>query len=558
MSTSTSKKTLMAIDVDGDVIVVRSAYDSSVVSFMRGHRYDAQRGGWIVGSTPENARWLLRCPLDGVFVRATRAVEELACSAPDPQEVDYETQPERRKVDLWRHQVGAHNFAVGRDDALLAMGMGTGKSLCTVALSDTQQWRRTLVLCPTSVMGVWRREFAKWSVDDVDVLVLDRKRWNNARQAKEAEQFLAMCNTRGVRAVVVQNYEAAWRPQFSRFALKAQWDAVVCDESHRIAKPHSKVGKFAAKLGKVAGKRLCLTGTPLSHSPLDIFGQARFLNPQYFGESWARFRGAYAVTGHFGADHIVDYKDLDVLASIMDQFTYQVDSSVLDLPEVQHIDLTAELPSKAARAYRALEQEMIAEVEGGTITVANGLVKLLRLQQMTSGYAVTEGGDLVQIDDGKQRLLSELLVDIDTSADPVVVFCRFREDLRRIEETCEKLGRAYGEISGSRRDLTPQATMPEGVEVMGVQIQSGGTGIDLTRARYGVYYSVGYSLTDFDQSVARIHRPGQDRPVTYYHLVMRDTVDVTVYKALSKRRDLVESVIDRLKGYDTEQHNPST
>jgi SNF2 family DNA or RNA helicase len=75
-------------------------------------------------------------------------------------------------------------------------------------------------------------------------------------------------------------------------------------------------------------------------------------------------------------------------------------------------------------------------------------------------------------------------------------------------------------------------------------------GIDLTRAAYVVLYSVGYSLSNYDQFLKRTHRPGQTRPVRYYHMVCEGTVDRTIYKALGKRRDLIESVLARLRGED--------
>ncbi len=82
-----------------------------------------------------------------------------------------------------------------------------------------------------------------------------------------------------------------------------------------------------------------------------------------------------------------------------------------------------------------------------------------------------------------------------------------------------------------------------------VQIQSGGVGIDLTRAAYAVYYSIGFGLGDYEQSLARLHRPGQSRKTHYYHLIAEDTVDRRLYGALEKRKDLITAVLEDL-GYD--------
>jgi SNF2 family DNA or RNA helicase len=83
--------------------------------------------------------------------------------------------------------------------------------------------------------------------------------------------------------------------------------------------------------------------------------------------------------------------------------------------------------------------------------------------------------------------------------------------------------------------------------ILAVQIQAGGVGIDLTRSRYGIYYSLGFSLGDYLQSLARIHRPGQTRPVAYYHLLIRGTVDEIIMRALAARQNVVDSVLEELR-----------
>ena len=78
---------------------------------------------------------------------------------------------------------------------------------------------------------------------------------------------------------------------------------------------------------------------------------------------------------------------------------------------------------------------------------------------------------------------------------------------------------------------------------MGVQIQAGGVGIDLTQASIAIYFSVGFSLGDYLQSLARLHRPGQRHPVTFYHLIATGTVDEKVFKALQDRQEVVANIL---------------
>jgi SNF2 family DNA or RNA helicase len=128
--------------------------------------------------------------------------------------------------------------------------------------------------------------------------------------------------------------------------------------------------------------------------------------------------------------------------------------------------------------------------------------------------------------------------------EPVVVFCRFRCDLEEVAAACRRLGRSHSELSGVRNSLAEWQSGE--TSVLAVQIQSGGVGIDLTRASYCVYYSLGFSLGDYEQSLARLHRPGQTRCVRYYHLVAKDTVDEIVYESLRKRKEIVDGVLHRL------------
>jgi SNF2 family DNA or RNA helicase len=192
---------------------------------------------------------------------------------------------------------------------------------------------------------------------------------------------------------------------------------------------------------------------------------------------------------------------------------------------------------------------MTTMICGGTVTAANALTKLLRLAQITGGSVpVTNDDDSVhvtQVGSEKAEALEDLLDGL-AMDEPVVVFCRFRADLDQIRRVTESLGRKYGELSGRVNSLDQWQRGQQ--DVLGVQIQAGGVGIDLTRACYVVYWSVGYSLGEYEQSLARAHRPGQDRTVTVYHLIAENTVDGKIYKALDQKKDIIQSILSDVKG----------
>ena len=128
----------------------------------------------------------------------------------------------------------------------------------------------------------------------------------------------------------------------------------------------------------------------------------------------------------------------------------------------------------------------------------------------------------------------------------MVVFCRFHRDLDAVNRIADEAGRRSLELSGRMDEL--KRWQAGEVPVLAVQIDSGGLGIDLTRARYAIYYSLGFSLGSYEQSLARVHRPGQTRPVEYIHLLAEGTVDEKVMAALSNRADVVNSVLQQMKG----------
>jgi hypothetical protein len=107
----------------------------------------------------------------------------------------------------------------------------------------------------------------------------------------------------------------------------------------------------------------------------------------------------------------------------------------------------------------------------------------------------------------------------------------------------EQTGRRYGELSGRRRDgLTDDSEMSPDIDLLGCQLQSGGTGIDLTRSHTGIYYSLDFNLGDYLQSRKRLHREGQRHVVTFVHLLAEDTVDRAIYGALRKREETLTGV----------------
>lgn len=441
----------------------------------------------------------------------------------------------------------------------------TGKSLIGVARA-LDVGGNILVVCPSKVLGVWPREFRRHAKADVHIENGMRpKRGGGQKSLKVAERVEAFEQLRqctcGRPHVCVINYEAIIHEPFQSWVQNRLWDLLLMDESHRIKAYNGAQSKLLGKIGnKKAGARLALTGTPMPHTPLDIFGQFRALDSSIFGNSFTSFRHRYAIMGGFENREFIDMnpETLGELHERFYQYAFRVKASdVLDLPPVlDDVVLTGELTGEQAKVYKSMDTEMTASFQGMTTgemakalvrgeTVApNVLVKMLRLRQVTGGALKDDEGDrVVIIGDLKKKLLTDWLEDLGED-EPVVVFAEFTHDLAVVREVAGKLGRPYGEVSGRHNDLTADSEYPEGVAVLGVQMKSGGSGVDLTRARLACYYSVGYSNGDYRQSRARLDRPGQTRPVQFTHLVALGTVDEDVQETLAERQESVGLVLD--------------
>ena len=431
----------------------------------------------------------------------------------------------------WTHQSNFLEFSEGKHGLMMNFDMGTGKTFTTILMLRKYDAKRVLVLCPKSVIPVWVTALQ----DHTDFAVFPLTKGT----AKDKTDLLKSTNnTNYDKKAVIVNYETAWRDPLGAFLKGVRWDFAILDESHRIKAPGGKGSWFAKALGKKSTRRLCLTGTAMPHSPLDIYAQYRFLDPNIFGTSFHRFKSRYAILGGYQGRQVVDFQNLEELNQKFYSIAQRVmKDDVLDLPETHHIDIPCILSHKAMTVYQELEEELCADLDGGEITINNTLTKLLRLQQIAGGFIKLDEKDRPQkVDSAKFDALQDLIIDIGT--EPVVVFCRFRAEIDMIREKYS----AY-EISGKCNELD---TWNSNGGVLVVQIQAGGVGIDLTKSRYCIYYSLGFSLGDYEQSLARQDRPGQTRKVTYYHLIAQSTVDVKVYKALKEKKNVIDSVLDGL------------
>src|SRR5690606_24262992 len=104
-----------------------------------------------------------------------------------------------------------------------------------------------------------------------------------------------------------------------------------------------------------------------------------------------------------------------------------------------------------------------------------------------------------------------------------------------------------GETSTEDRGRGSRGCQDGKTHVFITQTPTGGIGITLTAADTAICYSADFSLANYDQAKARLHRIGQKRPVTYIHLVVKDSIDEEVIRRLAKKQDIARLVVDELR-----------
>lgn len=532
-------------DVDGGTFYIQFPYNPQLVQLVKsidGRKWNPSIKLWSLPATPAQASMI-----DRVFRERTYAADEAFYRMLNHHNASTgikDSQPTPRATDTpcWRHQLIGIDLIEKRQAVYLAYQMGIGKTKTIIDACGILGLNQILVLAPKSVVQEWPREFAKHGRSyGIRCIALAKK--TIAYRTKVAQKATQLGRT-----ALVINYEAAWHDPFAEWALSRCWDIVVCDESTRFKEAKTKTAKFIHKLATRATRRVCLSGTPMTNSPLDLWSQCKFLDIGIFGDSFHAFKARYSVLGGFQDKQVLSFRNLDDLNRRFGEIAHRATKEeCLDLPPTIDVDREVELDKKAVRHYQAAQGQFVAELEEGNITLSNVLVEALRLQQITGGVAkYDEETEVQRIDTAKLDALKDIMTDLPPE-EPIVVFCRFKPDLDAVSEAAQKCGRVSYELSGRKDELQLWRSGDANATVLAVQIQAGGLGIDLTRACVCVFYSLGASMGDYLQARARLDRKGQTRNVTYYHLLAKcdgkKTVDHKIYKLLERKEITANKVL---------------
>ena len=402
-----------------------------------------------------------------------------------------------------------------------------------------KQINRVLICCPTSIVNVWPSEFEKFADYPVTVMSII------GTKEKRIQKLEDLPHSPGLQVAVI-NYESTWRLEEELIQYNA--DIIICDESQRIKGNATAQSKCLHRLGDKASYRIILSGTPVQNSPLDLWSQYRFLDKSIFGNSYYQHKGRYALMGGYQQHQVIAYINQREMTQKAHSIAYRVTKDeALDLPETIDQFRYVDLEPKARKLYNEIEKESYAELEnGGEVTAAIILTRILRLQQITGGFISDDDKVSTAVSTAKLEALEDI---IDDAGRKIVVFARFRPEISAIKKMCERKKILYAMIDGSV-DMADRGAEVERFQndkkcmVFIAQIQTAGLGITLTAADIAVFYSLDYNYANYSQALSRIHRIGQMNKCTYIHLLASKSIDSKIMEALRKKESIASSVID--------------
>lgn len=491
---------------------------------------------------------------------------------------------------LWEKQAEAKRKSLRFLEKFGAVGlfmeMGTGKTRVAVESIETvrdtiRNVRQTveelrsrkgvnlgLVVAPLSVMHVWVENWDLWA--DLPAVFIDLHETGPAglRRAKKlaAEGALVIC---------LINYEMTWQFGHKRIErirdgeptkilepvdttlYDANWDFVILDEATAIKNPSAKVTKFFLKrIAPKARFRLALTGTAYLKRPLDVYAIIRFLT----GERWVpknftRFKAMYSIPHPKIRGAIIGYQNLEDLVARMAKCCVLLKKEeVVDLPPVLHTTRLVELPPKIKRLYDTLSKEMYSELEefeaeGQTITITHVFGVMRKQLQIASGFVLAdpepnEKPDPIELHLVKINETLDILEERGGKPTILVTQSNYVEKMLH-REIKKRFGHdtkiLNGAVKGAEARHKLIASASKDMAFI-VKESVGCEGTDMKYADMTIFVEHGPNTSDYAQMLARNHRGGQTKKITYVHILAKGTADTRVMKILDNDMDVAREI----------------
>ncbi len=464
------------------------------------------------------------------------------------------TQPATFKGELRPYQLrglawleGLSRLGLG---GILADDMGLGKTIQVLALLLHRQEQSpshgpaTLLVCPTSLLGNWEREVARFA-PSIPVFVHHGN--NRDRLPAHFKPHTLVLTTYGVA-----------RREEDTFATRS-WGMVVVDEAQAIKNAAAAQAKAIRRLK--GSFRLALTGTPIENRLTELWSILAAALPGYLGTE-------SAFKEHF-ATPIEKYRDPDAAQELRQRIgpfilrRLKSDKAIIqDLPEKQELKVFTTLTREQAELYQYRVEKMDEELTAATGIERRGriLALLTHLKQICnhpSQFLKAQGPYRGR--SGKLDRLTEMLEEVLEAGERALVFTQFKEMGDRLQvHLKEALGFEppflHGGTSREGRDELVRAFQEDAdsAPVLLLSLKAGGVGLNLTAATHVFHFDRWWNPAVEDQATDRTYRIGQTRNVQVHKLITIGTLEEKIDGLLESKRDLADRVVGSGEGWLTE------
>ncbi|OXM60709.1 DEAD/DEAH box helicase [Amycolatopsis vastitatis] len=398
----------------------------------------------------------------------------------------------------------------------------------------------TLVLCPTSLLGNWEREFARFAPD-----IPVRRFHGGGRHLDDLAPD----------EVVLATYGVLRRDRET--LSEVDWGLVAADEAQHVKNPLSATAKELRKIPAQA--KVALTGTPVENRLTELWSIVDWTTPGLLGPL-DRFRRTVARPIERDRDKAVTER----LAATVRPFLLRrrkTDPDIApELPRKTETDRFVPLTAEQTTLYEAVVRENLAEIQATQGIQRRGQVlKLLtELKQICNHPAqfLKEPHGALTGRSGKLAAFEELLDVILDEGESVLVFSQYVQLCRLLERRLKERGLPTELLSGDsspakRQDMVDRFQAGE-IPVFLLSLKAGGVGLNLTRATHVIHYDRWWNPAVEDQATDRAYRIGQDRPVQVHRLIAEGTLEERIAQVLEKKRGLAESIVGAGEDWITE------
>jgi hypothetical protein len=440
-----------------------------------------------------------------------------------PKELNATLRPYQKDGYLWIARL--NSWGAG---ALLADDMGLGKTIQTIAfLLLKKNEGPSLVVAPASVAPNWKTEMEKFAPTlNVQVLNFATDRQQVIRDAKAGD-------------VVVTTYGILLSIQDD--ITQKHWNVACLDEAHIIKNRGAKTSAAAMKIQ--ADNRVMLTGTPVQNHLGELWSLFQFVNPGLLG-NYEHFSQKFIIP----IEGYQDKEKQEQLEHIVHPFMLRrTKQAVLkELPEKIEIYHSVELNRDELAIYESIRvrAEKMLQAAGADIDM-HVLAEITRLRQAACSAQLIEPkwtGECSKI-----TSLVELLQGVIEGGNRALVFSQFVSFFDIVRKELDRLGMKYFYIDGSV-SMKQRAEMVEAFQngensLFLISLKAGGLGLNLTGANYVFHLDPWWNPAIEQQATDRTYRIGQNRAVTVYHLVSKNTIEEKIIRLHQTKRDLAENIL---------------